>query len=209
MGPRIVATTRSVAARMPPGGAADTQGFMNVDDKKTRGRLGWVTDLFAQVFSTREIIPPGQYCAYNAFAGIILLGAAFLIGIGSGSGSGSVGIAVALGVTGLVMISGVPGALFRAGTVPRLLVFQGSLFVLLAFAYTVDSVKWAFLAPRFSPFRYAPGLALVLLTYGGLQVAGFGRWTGTRRRFRVACLIAGVLCELLIGSALLLRALRP
>jgi hypothetical protein len=173
---------------------------------RRRGWLASVTELFAQVFSAREIISPGRYCAYNAFAGVILLAAAILVGIEPGLGTATG--AGALGSVAVVMLSAIPVALFRPLAVPALLVLQGSLFILLGLALAADSVRWALFAPPFRPFRYAPGLALVMVTYGALQTAGFGPWAGRARSLRIAGLIAGILCELLVGGALAIRAFR-
>lgn len=160
----------------------------------------------AQVFSPREIIPPGTYCAYNAFAGIILLVAAILVHIEPGWGT-TAG-AAALGLVALVMMSAIPVALLRPAAVPALLVLQGSLFILLGLAFAADCVRWALFAPPLRPFRYAPGLVLVIVTYGALQAAGFGPSAARARRLRIAGLVAGILCELLVAGALAFRAFR-
>jgi hypothetical protein len=52
--------------------------------------------------------------------------------------------------------------------------------------------------------KRTPGLSLAGLTYGALQVAGFGSWARPRR-IRISGLTAGVICEVALAVALLIR----
>lgn len=158
-------------------------------------------DLFRQVFSDGDIITPGAYCAYNAFAGIILLAAAVLMRVEPRFGSPHASVAAAL--AGIVLIAAVPIALRRPRAAPKLLFGHGMLFLLLAISLAADAIGWARLpAPR-GAFRYAPGLTLVLSTYGGLQVAAFGSWRSRARLIRIGALAAGVIAEIVVGIVLL------
>jgi hypothetical protein len=168
-----------------------------------RGWFGWLGDLVRQVFSDQELISPGRYCAYNAFAGVVLVAAAVLMQLEPRFGSPR--MALPIGLVALVLLSAIPVAWGRPRAVPKLLILHGALFVLLGLAFAAESVRWAFFAPAPSPFRYAPGLSLAGLTYGALQVAGFGDWAKPRR-LRIAGLTAGVICEIVLAVALLIRA---
>src|SRR5207247_1627233 len=145
---------------------------------------GWLVDIVRQVFSDREIIAPGRYCAYNAFAGLILLAAAILMWVEPrfGSPRGGVGAAVA----GMLLVSSVPVVLVRPSAVAKLLFTHGVLFILLGVWFAADAVRWAVGAPPHGPFRYATGIAITLIPYGGLTVDGFG-WSvvGSSGRLRV------------------------
>lgn len=173
----------------------------NGADDRTPGPFGWLANLFRQVFSDRAVISPGTYCAYNAFAGVILLAAAILMRVEPGFGSARAAAAAAL--AGVLLIAAVPVALRRPIAAPKLLFVHGLLFTLLAIALAADAIGWARLpAPR-GPFRYAPGLTLLLFTYGGLQVGGFGPWRTWARPIRIGALAAGVVVELVVGVVLL------
>jgi hypothetical protein len=106
-------------------------------------------------------------------------------------------------------MSAVPVGFRRPQAVPKLLVLHGALFVLLGLGFAAQSIHWAFFAPPQSPFRYAPGLSLAGSTYGALQMAGLSGRVATSRRIRIAGLTAGVVCELVVAGALLMRAFRP
>ena len=162
--------------------------------------------LFRQVFSDREIISPGSYCAYNAFAGVILLAAAGLMLVEPEFGS--MRAALSAGLAGLVLLSAIPVALRRPTAVDGLLIVHGLLFVLLGLWFAVDSIRWAFLAAHRGSFRYAPGLTLVLFTYGTLQLSRSGLWSTRGRMLRIAALTVGVAFEVVVGAALLLRVVR-
>jgi len=80
---------------------------------------------------------------------------------------------------------------------------HGLLFALLAISLAADAIGWARPpAPR-GPFRYVPGLTLVLFTYGGLLVAGAGPWQTRARPIRIGALAVGVVVELVVGVVLL------
>jgi hypothetical protein len=177
---------------------------MNGADDRTPGRLGWLVDLFRQVFSDRAIIPAGTYCAYNAFVGLLLLAAAVLMRVEPSFGSPRAGIAAALAAVAL--IAAVPVALRRPTAAPKLLFVHGLIFVLLAIALAVDAIGWTRLPPPRGAFRYAPGLTLVLFTYGGLQIGTFGPWRNRARAIRIGGLAVGVIIELITGVVLLRSA---
>lgn len=171
-----------------------------------RGLLGWVGQVFQQVYSDRELILPGRYAAYNAFIGIILVGASILVIVEPRLGSFRT--AGCLGAGGLLLLAGVPVALLRPASATRLLSAQGMVLVGLAIALTVGSVTWALRAPPHAPFRYVPGVTLVLLVYGMLQIAAFGPWPGCAKRIRMVGLILGLGCELTMAVSLIMRAVR-
>jgi hypothetical protein len=171
-----------------------------------RGRLALLGDLAAQVFSERELVAAGTYAAYNIFVGLILVGAAVLVLVEPRLGP--VALAVAIGATGLVMVSALPVVYLWPRAMSTLLCGHGVLFILLALSLAGDSIRWALQAPPSAPFRYLPGLIVVPLTYGGLQVAAFGPRLANARRIRIAALIAGALAELAVGLALIVRFAR-
>ena len=150
--------------------------------RQRRGRPHWLAELVAQMTSDRDIISPGRYCAYNAFLGVILLGIAAIIAVDPGHGPESA--SVALGAAGVALVVAIPVALLRPSWVGRLLAWQGALLILLALVLAAGSMRWALYASAAAPFRYLPGLTLLLLAYGALQATGFGRW---RARARGAC----------------------
>ena len=171
------------------------------EDERATGSLSRVSDLFRQVFADREIISPGTYCAYNAFAGVILLAAAVLMRVEHSFGSARAAAVAA--VAGVVLLSAIPVALRRPTAVPTLLAIDGLLFALLAVWLAADGIRWALLpAPR-PAFRYLPGLILILFTYGGLQLSGFGPWRVRARQVRIGALIAGLVLDLGVGAVLL------
>jgi len=170
------------------------------------GLLGWVGQVFQQVYSDRQLIPPGKYVAYNAFIGIILAGGAVLVALEPRLGSSRT--AASLGVTGILLLAGIPVALLRPSIATRLLALHGAVLVGLAVALTAGSISWALRAPPHAPFRYAPGAGLVLLVYGMLQVAAFGPWPERAKRLRMVGLILGLGCEATVVVFLILRASR-
>jgi hypothetical protein len=87
----------------------------HAEEDRTSGRLGWLVDIARQVFSDREIISPGRYCAYNAFAGLILLAAAILMWVEPHLGSPRGGVVAA--VAGMLLVSSVPVVLLRPAAV--------------------------------------------------------------------------------------------
>ena len=172
-----------------------------------RGLLGWVGQVFQQVYSDRQLIPPGRYAAYNAFIGIILLGVAAIVAmepqLGSSRTVGSVG------AVGMLLLTGIPVAFLRPSIATRVLALHGVVLGGLAVALTAGSITWALQAPAHAPFRYAPGAALVLLVYGMLQIVAFDPWRERAKQLRMAGLIVGLGCELAIAVALIVRAARP
>jgi hypothetical protein len=166
-------------------------------------RRAWFGDLVAQVFSKRELVAAGTYAAYNIFAGIILIGFAALVLVEPRLGPAT--LAIAIGAAGLGMVSMLPVAYLWPRVATKLLFGHGVLFVLLALSFAADSVRWALQAPPLAAFRYIPGLVVVPLTYGALQVAAFGPRIANARRIRIAGLIAGALAEMVVAIALIVR----
>ena len=172
-----------------------------------RGLLGWVGQVFQQVYSDRQLIPPGRYAACNAFIGLILLGVAAMVVMEPGLGSSRT--AASVGAAGVLLLAGIPVVLLRPSIATRVLALHGAVLGGLAVALTAGSVRWALRAPPHTPFRYVPGAALVLLVYGMLQIAAFGPWRERAKRLRMAGLILGLGCELAIAGFMIARAARP
>ncbi len=169
---------------------------------------GWLADLVAQIGADRDLIGPGRYAAYNLLIGLALAGVGAIILIEPGHGPAWAG--AALGALGGLLCVGVLAARFFTGALDRLLVAQGTALVALGFGLAAGSLVWALRAPPHAPFRYLPGLALVPLVYGTLQIAAFGGWRPeVGRRLRRAALWVGVACEIAVAAALLVRSLRP
>ena len=191
-------TKRSVGAGVGDGG----RGGRRPDRK-----FAFLVDLFAQVNADRDLIGPGRYTVYNLFIGLILIAVAAIVLVEPGHGPGSAGLT--LGAIGLLLCAGMPVARFRTRTLDRLLVAQGAALVALSLAVGFGSVVWALRAPPNAPFRYAPGLTLVSLLYGTLQIAAFGGWPAARaRRLRRAALLLGAACELALIVCLIVRLVR-
>ncbi len=106
---------------------------------------------------------------------------------------------------GLLLSVGVIVLRVRERALPRLLAIHGGVFFLLGAALTTSSVRWALFAPAGSPFRYAPGLVLVVMTYSALLIGSFGPWQQRSRRVRVLGVWLGVFLELAILCSLLVR----
>jgi hypothetical protein len=169
--------------------------------------LGWLAELFAQINADRDLIGPGRYASYNLFIGLILIGVGAIILVEPGHGPAPAG--GALVVIGVILGAGVPVARFGTGALDRLLVAQGVALVLLSLSLGAGSLLWALRAPPHAPFRYMPGLTLVLLVYGALQIAAFGGWrAGVDRRLRRTALWVGVACEIVVAGGLIVRLFR-
>ncbi len=172
-----------------------------------KGLLGWLAELVAQINADHDLIGPGRYVSYNFLIGLILMGVAaiMLVEPGHGSASGAGG----LGVIGVLLCAGVPVARFRPGAVYRVLVAQGTALVVLSLILAAGTVLWALRAPPHAPFRYMPGLTLVLLVYGTLQIAAYrGGRAVLERRLRRAALFVGVVCEIVVAASLVIRLYR-
>jgi hypothetical protein len=170
---------------------------------RRRGRLDWVKDLFAQVFADREIIGPGQYCAYNAFVGVILLLFAVLSWV---EPRGAPGIDVPLlGGGGLILVAGVALALLRPAVAVRFLAVHGVVIVVLAAWLWADSMKHVLSPGPLVNFKYLPGPILVATSYGALQIAAFGPWPRRARLVRLGGFVVGLLLELAMVASLLWR----
>jgi hypothetical protein len=177
------------------------------------GQDSWLRVLMAQVRTDREVIPPAQYLVYDAFVGLIALVIALLIGAGTFQGAthGSAA-AVVLAMVSVILLSGPLIAIRRPPATRALLLLQGALLVALALILAAISMQWALQAPRGAAFRYAPGLILIVMVYGALQIAAGVRLqasAGSASRWcRRAGIVTGVCCELLVAAALLWRASR-
>lgn len=173
-----------------------------------RGFFGWLTELSAQINADRDLIGAARYTAYNFLIGLILLGLGAVILVEPGHGRAAAG--AALCAIGALLCAGVPVAKFRTGALERLLVAQGTALVVMSLIVGAGSLAWALRAPPHAPFRYLPGMILVPLVYGTLQVATFGGWRPeVGRRLRRAALLVGVTCELALAVGLVIRLLRP
>ena len=147
---------------------------------------------------------------YNGFIGLILLVVAALIFVQPRIATTA--HAAVCGAVGLALLAGPLLARSRPAMLPRLLALDGVLLIGLAVLLAGDSVVWALRAPAPSPFRYAPGMVLVPVVYGALQLADPGNGSDAivlrRKLFRRAGLIAGVIGEVTVAIALLVRASR-
>ena len=182
--------TRATFWRMPP-----------------KGMLGWLAELVAQINADHDLIGPGRYVSYNFLIGLILIGVAAIILVEPGHGSASAG--ATLGVIGLLLCAGVPVARFRPGALDGVLLAQGTALVVLSLSLGAGAVLWALRAPPHAPFRYMPGVTLVLLVYGALQIASYrGGRAGFDRRLRRTALFVGAACELVVAASLIIRLYR-
>jgi hypothetical protein len=166
--------------------------------------LGWLSALFRAAFAEQPTISQGRYLACNLAAGLVLLLIAGLML--SDPKLGSSGSELGLGAGGLALSAGVLVQRIRPSALSPLLAVHGVIFSLLASALTFTSVRWAFLAPPKSPFRYAPGLILVLTTYSAMLIGVFGPWQRSSRRMRTVAVWLGVFLEICVLASLLVRA---
>lgn len=173
----------------------------SVGSKRYRG--AWARELLREVWTETPSIPPGRYCAYNAFLGLILSGLAFVMWIDRWPVIGSTLNAGALGAIGIVLLSGIGLALLWPAAVTRMLVVHGVLILILTLGFLGSGIEWA-LAPRAASFRYLPGPVLMGMSYGALQVAEFGPWSRHSKRLRVAGFIAGICGELVFAACVVL-----
>ena len=167
----------------------------------------WLSELAAQVHADRDLIGPARYTAYNFFLGLILIGVGAIILVEPGHGSAAAG--AALGALGILLCAGVPVARFRTAALEHLLVAQGLALVVLSLGLAAGSLLWALRAPPHAPFRYLPGMILVPLVYGTLQIATFGGWRPeVNRRLRRTALFAGAACEIALAAGLIIHLVR-
>ena len=163
-----------------------------------------------QLWSDRSLVTSAQYCVYDAFIGLILLAVAMVILVEPRVATA--GHAAVCGAIGLILLVGPWLAKRRPAMLPRLLALDGALLTGLGLWLAGDSVVWALRAPAHSPFRYAPGMFLLPVAYGALQLidpddastAAIQR----RRLLRRLGLLVGVVGELTVAAALLARAAR-
>jgi hypothetical protein len=161
-------------------------------------------DLVAQVFSDREIVTAGTYCAYNAFVGLILVLVAVLFWVTPTHRYAAVAGPLC-GVVGLILIAGAPLAFVRPRATVRLLAVHGALIFLVAVWFFAETMKAALSPAPLISFKYIPGPLLVAVTYGTLQLATFGPWPSQARRLRLAGFFLGLAAEVALAAALLAR----
>jgi hypothetical protein len=173
------------------------------------GRQGFFRDLrllFVQAFSDQSLIDPATYASYNIALGALLLVIAVLSRLQVAPGS--IVETVVLAVAGTLLVSGLALVRVRPALLERLLLIQGVLVISLAFASASSTVVWSFRAPPHAQFRYLPGVTLVLMLYGFLQLAEFGPRTIRSSWLRRTGLWLGIGTELVSAACLLLRFTR-
>ena len=165
-----------------------------------RSGFAWLTALFAAAFAERPKIPTSTYVLCNSIAGLVVVALGVLM-----LAESKYTLLVGLGIVASGSVLCV-GALFhRAGpaALAKALTVQGFTIALQSAVIFFTSVHWALKAPPASPFRYAPGLVLVMSTYATLLLAVFGPWPQQSRRIRLAGVCTGAVLELgmLLGFA--------
>lgn len=166
-----------------------------------------LTLLFKQVFSDKHLITPKQYATYNGILGLALLALAAIPL--TRPEPGSLVSAAILGGSGLFASGGGLVMLLRRTPLPGLLAAHGVCVALVGLFLSIHSLAWSVHAPSLDRFRYAPGLTLILVMYGMLQLAAFGPVPRVHAgRLRLAGLLAGIACELAVAICLLVLALR-
>jgi hypothetical protein len=171
-----------------------------------RNPRGGFTALFAEVFSDAPRVPAGRYAVYNAVLGGFLLLLATIQFLEPERWSSA--SAIGLGSVGLLLQSGIVVSTLRSDMPPRVLLFSGLLLGALTVAFTISSIEWAWRAPPLSPFRYMPGVVLLLGVYGALQVAASRPSWQHAKRLKLVGLCVSLLCELAVMAALIVRGLR-
>lgn len=162
--------------------------------------------LFAQAFSDQSLIDPAIYASYNIILGALLLVIAVLTRLQVAPSS--LAETVVLAVAGVTLVSGLVLVRLRSERMERLLLVQSVLVIGLAIASAVSTVVWSFVAPPHAQFRYLPGVSLVLMLYGFVQLAEFGPQALRLSWLRRAGLFFGVGAELVVAMALTLRLTR-
>ena len=153
---------------------------------------------------------------YNAFVGLILVSLATMVladpKLGNTGNIRTRADVVGYAAIGLTFLCGPVLSRLRPGLLPRLMVLDGALFVCLAIYVAGDGVSWALRAAANASFRYAPGVTLVTMIYGALQLSKPGDDSEAvvrrRRRLRHVALITGNIGEAVVAATLLGRAFR-
>ena len=159
--------------------------------------------LFEQVFASEQLIAPHQYLRANTLLGLLLSGWGLALWL---EPTQRLGPSLGLLGTGLVLSAAALLAGLWSSLRARVLVVQGSVIALLGLFTVYTTISWAIEAPPRAMFRYLPGLAAVLVSYGTLQIAQFGGFSRPRTTQLVG-LCAGVALELIAAVFLVLRAL--
>lgn len=164
--------------------------------------LSWLTLLFRQAFSERQLIEPERYAFVNAmFGAILVLAAAVIYAELQGRRLWPALILVSVGV---LLLAGLIVRRLRPGGLPMVLGLHGVVLAGSGALLAGDTMMSALAAPPLTTFRYGPGLILILLTYGSLLLAMLlrGQWVGWVRR---SGFFAGLLLELGAAGSLLWR----
>jgi hypothetical protein len=173
---------------------------------KRSGSLGWLSALFTEAFASHPSISAARYAANNAIVGIALAVVSLLKLMSPTSRNAPADLV--LGAMGLVLCAGLLLLSARPAILVGMLVLHGAILATLAIGLAITSVRWAFQAPPLSSFHYLPGVTLVVLTYGALQIAAFGPWPKRSRRIRAAGMGVGLILELAVLVSLAIRASR-
>jgi hypothetical protein len=176
---------------------------MSGDDGQ-RSRGGWARELLREVFADQPGIPPGRYCAYNAFVGLILVAFAVVLWVDPRPGRDSPADVGFIGVVGVILLSGIAVALWRPAATSWLLAVHGALIVLLTLWLLGTGIRAALTSPLTS-FRYLPGPVLIGMSYGMLQVAQFGPWRRQSKGLRRAGFVAGIAGEVAFAACVALH----
>jgi hypothetical protein len=120
--------------------------------------------VWTQLWSDRTIFTPARYSVYDAVVGCILLGLAALV-LSERAGA-TIAHAAVYGAVGPTLLGA--GLLAKRVGVPSRR---------LATLLTAGSIVWAVRAPARAPFRYAPGMIVLLPLYGTMQLANPGKIT--------------------------------
>lgn len=163
---------------------------------------------WAQLWSDRALVSPARHCVYNAFVGLLALALAVIVLVEPSRGTAL--HAIVFGAIGLTLLLGPALVRWRPVTLTDLLALDGILLVCLGVFFAGDSAVWALRAPAEAPFRYAPGVIVILFLYGALQLARPGDESPAmilrRRKLRRVALITGIVFEIFVAATLLVRA---
>jgi hypothetical protein len=167
-----------------------------------------MTAVFAQIWSDRAVINVGQFCAYNAAIGLGAFGLGLVSWIAPVSAPAEAS-ALLLGL-GLLLLAGLPFASAAPAAVSRVLFAHGLLITGTALFGSMWSIAYLLRpAATAHSFRYVPGLTLVLVSYGMLQVGLFGPWPQHSRKLRRFGFLLGLVNDLMLSAVLVWRLWGP